>query len=220
MLNLADKDIQDTIGMFEASFGQQGNERSKIAIDARSQRSDLGTFHFQDNLSRAILHTARILIDLIPRIYDTERIIRIRGEELESKTPEINPITKEEEPAEEAFIKINETIEKDGEEIIVNDLSVGKYDIRENIRSSATRRQEATQFMQQALQYAPMIAPYILDLVFKQQDWDGAKEIEERLKQLLPTLAQGLEQGGKPPSPGGTPETIPEEALAGAEETL
>ncbi len=226
MLNLADKDIQDTIGMFEASFGQQGNERSKIAIDARSQRSDLGTFHFQDNLSRAILHTARILIDLIPKVYDTERVIRIRGESIDSGVPGKDPATGIEKPPEETFVTINEAIiEKGengkGEEVTINDLSVGKYDIRENIRSSATRRQEATQFMQQALQYAPMIAPYILDLIFKQQDWDGAKEIEERLKQLLPTLAQGLQQGGQPPSPGGTPENIPAEVFAGAEgETL
>ncbi|MCK5132400.1 MAG: hypothetical protein KAR40_09660 [Candidatus Sabulitectum sp.] len=212
LLNVADKDIQDTIGMFEASFGQQGNERSKVAIDARSQKSDLGTFHFQDNLHRAILHTARILIDIIPQVYDTERTIRIRGEGMEGQSLQVDPETGEELAPEEEFVTINETIvNDDGEEVVVHDLSVGKYDIRENIRSSATRRQEATEFMTQALQYAPDIAPMILDLIFSTQDWPGAKEIAARIKQNLPALAQG----GQPPATEGTPQTPPAGPLAG-----
>lgn len=193
MLNISNNDIQDTIGMFDASFGQKSNERSKIAIDARSNRSDLGTFHFPDNLSRAILHTAEIIIDLIPHIYDTERIVRIRGKDDTEDRP----------------VKINEVV-MDTETkkfVTVNDLSVGKYDVRPTVRSSATKRQEATQFMAQALQYAPTVAPLFLDLLFKAQDWDGAAEIAERIKKTLPALMQGGEQ---PPGDGATEPPVDE----------
>lgn len=190
ILQIADGNIKDTLGMYEPTFGEPSNERSGVAITKRSQRSDLGTFHFVSNFSDAIMETARQMIDLIPKIYDTERIIRIRDYEgNEQPTP------------------INYTIidPETNTEKIKNDLSVGKYDIRANVKSFATRRQETNEFMLQALQYAPQIAPMILDLMFKYSDIPGAEEIENRIKQYLPAL-MGMQQGG-----GG--KTAPEPAM-------
>jgi len=182
LLTIADNDIKDAIGIFEPSLGARGVERSGRAIIARTQRSDIGIFHFPDNLRRAIIKTGRILIDLIPKIYDTERTIRIRGYNEIEETVTIN--------------KAITTATAEGiKTVIVNDLSMGKYDVVADVGVYSTRRQESVEMMIQTLQYAPAVAPLILDLVFKYSDWPGASEIEERIKQFLPRLIPGEERG-------------------------
>ena len=179
ILNIANNDIKDTFGMYEPSLGESSNERTGRAIYARQQRSDVGTYHFVANFADAVLETARQLIDLIPKIYDTERIIRIRDFE----------------GAEEA-ITINQAVTDDGgKKTLINDLTVGKYDVRADAKSYSTRRQETNEFMIEALQYAPQVAPLILDLMFKYSDVPGAKEIETRIQQVMPMLMQGMMGG-------------------------
>ncbi|KKL54864.1 hypothetical protein LCGC14_2261150, partial [marine sediment metagenome] len=185
MLNIANNDIKDTLGMYESFLGEQSNERSGRAIKMRQQRSDLGTFHFPDNLSRAIIQTGRILIDLIPRIYDTERILRLRNEE-----------------DVERFVPINQTVidEETGREVLINDLSVGKYDVQAGIRPYGTRREETVEMILQAMQYSPQIAPFIVDLLFKYVDSPGAAELKQRIEQFMQSAApQGGGGGGQVP---------------------
>jgi hypothetical protein len=69
----------------------QGNERSGKAILAREQQGDTGTYHYVDNLARAIRHITRQIVDLIPKIYDTQRIARIIGVDGEVGMVKINP---------------------------------------------------------------------------------------------------------------------------------
>lgn len=73
----ANKDIQTTIGMHEASMGIKSNETSGKAIMARQHEGDVSTFHFIDNLNRAISHAGTVLVDLIPKVYTAGRIVRI-----------------------------------------------------------------------------------------------------------------------------------------------
>jgi hypothetical protein len=181
MLQISAGDIQDTIGMYDASFGEKSNERTGIAIQNRASRSDFGTYHFPDNFRRAIIETTRQLIDLIPRIYDTERKIRILGED-----------------GTEGIEEINKTIflPELGRSIIINDLSAGKYDVVADVRMWGTRRQEALNLMTTTMASAPNVAPLIIDLIFKYQDLPGANEIEQRIKQYMPQL-----MGAKEPTP-------------------
>lgn len=173
LMAICQENIMDTIGRFEASFGQKSNERTGVAIQQRASRSDLGSFHFHDNFRRAILETTRQLIDLIPKIYDTARIERILGEE-----------------GEEAIIPINTEVQDKitGNKKIVNDLSIGKYDVVADVRLFATRRQESAQMMAETMLGAPNIAPLIIDLVFKYEDWPGSQEIKERVEKWMPQL--------------------------------
>jgi len=183
ILGIAEANVQDTIGMFEASFGQKSNERTGIAIQRRTSQSNFGTFHFHDNFRRAILETTKQLIDLIPKIYDTDRIERILGEE-----------------GEETLVPINRSVlnEKTGEKIIFNDLSVGKYDVVADTRLFATRRQESAQMMAETMLGAPNIAPLMIDLVFKYQDFPGAAELRKRLEKWMPQLMGQKDGQGSP----------------------
>jgi hypothetical protein len=62
----AAEDIKSTTGQYDASLGQQGNERSGKAILAREKQGDTGTYHYVDNLGRAIRHITRQIVDHDP----------------------------------------------------------------------------------------------------------------------------------------------------------
>lgn len=184
MLQICASDIQDTIGMYDASFGEKSNERTGVAIRNRAARSDFGTYHFSDNFKRAVIETTRQLIDIIPKIYDTERRVRILGEDKEEGIVEINKVMFN--PA-------------TGQQVIINDLTVGKYDVVADIRIFSTRRQEAAEMMAATAQAMPNIAPLFIDKIFEFNDWPGAQEIKERIEKNLPALL-----GQKETPPGGT----------------
>ncbi len=172
---LADGDIDAASGMYKASLGAPSNERSGKAINARKVEGDVGTYHFHDNRALALWHSYTILVDMIPRIYDTERLIRIR-----------KPDDKDD------FIEINKTItDEKGSIVKIYDLSMGKYDISVDVGASyTTQRQMASESMMELIQYAPQLANQILDIIAKNLDWPGADEIAERLKDDRPTQEQ------------------------------
>ena len=164
----ADQEMRDTMGLQKASLGMQSNERSGVAIQERKKEGDIGTFAFIDNLARSIEHLGRVLVDVAPGILDTERIIRLGLEGGLQKFEAINIETTPEGP-------------------IVNDLSIGTYDVVVTVGPSfTTQRTEARQSMSEFIQYYPAAAPLIGDLYAKSMDWPGAEEMVERLEFLLP----------------------------------
>ncbi len=186
--NAAD-DMKAVIGLYDASLGAQSNEISGVAISARQREGDVSTFHFIDNLSRAIEHGGRVLIDLIPHVYSGERTIRTLGAEGEQQppvplgtpTPVPGPDGR---PMAGPLGPITRTW----------DLSVGKYDLTvETGPSFTTRRQEAATQMTELVRAFPQAAPVVMDLIAKYQDWPGADEIARRLRAMLPPQVQGLD---------------------------
>lgn len=72
----ASDDMKTIMGLYDASLGARSNETSGKAILARQREGDVSTFNFIDNQSRMIRHLGRILVDLIPKVYDVPRIVR------------------------------------------------------------------------------------------------------------------------------------------------
>lgn len=169
----ASDDMKAIIGIYDASLGARSNETSGKAILARQREGDVATFHFIDNMSRAIRHLGKIVIDLIPSVYTKERIVRILHED---GTPE--------------SVQVNQKFIQDGIEKVY-DLTTGKYDVVVKSGPSFTsRREEAASQMMQLIQSFPQAAPVIGDLIAKNLEWPGADEIAERMKALLPPAAQ------------------------------
>lgn len=184
--------IRSTIGMYQNSLGMQGNETSGRAIQARERQSDNSTFHFQDNLSRAIALTGRIIVGAIPTFYDTERIVSI-----------INPDDSKE------LTTVNQEMpnpDNPMEAIRKNDLTSGKYSVTvEAGPTYATKRQETADLMMGMVQAYPPLMQIAGDLVMKVQDVPDADLFAERLKLMLPppilqSIAQKeQEKGGQKP---------------------
>jgi len=188
----ASEDIKSTTGQYDASLGVGGNERSGRAILAREKQGDTGTYHYVDNLARAIRHITRQLVDMIPKIYDTERIARIVGIDGEVDMVKINP--EQPEPVKEIRdVDTGILIEK------VYNPGVGKYDVVVTTGPSyMTKRQESMDAMSQILQGNPQLWSVAGDLFVKNMDWPGAQELAARLaKTIDPKL---LENGDKDPA--------------------
>ena len=174
----AGEDIKATTGQYDASLGQQGNERSAKAIVAREKQGDVGTYHYVDNLARAIRHITRQIVDLIPKIYDTQRIARIIGVDGDVDMVKFNPTQKE--PVKEIRDEMGALIEK------VYNPGVGTYDVMVTTGPGyMTKRQEALDAMSQILQSNPQLWAVAGDLFIKNMDWPGAQEMAERFKKIL-----------------------------------
>jgi hypothetical protein len=154
-------------------MGQASNERSGKAIQARITQSDKGTYTFVDNLTRAIVYLGRQIIDLIPKIYDTPRALRIMGEN-----------------GQEGLVDVNQpTLAPDGSVVKINDLSVGKYDLVATVGASfSSKREEMVNMLTQSMQYAPALAGVIAPLIFKYSDFPGAEEVAAQIKQQADIL--------------------------------
>lgn len=190
-LNASDH-IKAVTGIYDASLGAPGNEKSGRAIIARQKEGDVSTFHFIDNLSRAVRHGGRVLIDLIPKVYTTERVIRTLGVEGQADiVPLGQPVELRDKRGQPKTDETGNPVTK------IYDLTMGKYDLTVSAGPSfTTRREEAAQQMVEFIRAFPQAAPLLGDMLAKNLDWPGADEIGERLKAMLPPQ---LQEGGQNP---------------------
>lgn len=172
---VARDDMKATTGIYDASLGQRSNETSGKAIMARQREGDTGSFVFIDNFNQAIRRTGQILLDVIPKVYDSERIIRV--------------MTSDEQ---QQFVPINKVVmAPNGQEVVINDLSTGRFDVRIKTGPSySTSREEAKEQLGMLLQSSPDLMQYIGDIYFDNLDFNGADKIAERMKKLLPPELQ------------------------------
>jgi hypothetical protein len=174
----ASDDIKSTTGQYDSSLGATSNERSGKAILAREKQGDTGTFHYIDNLGRAVRHVTRQLVDAIPKIYDTERIARIVGIDGEVKMVKVNPTQPE--PVKKIQDQQGNVIDR------IYNPSVGKYDVVVTTGPSyMTKRQEALDAMSLLLQSNPQLWQVAGDLFIKNMDWPGAQEMAKRFAKAI-----------------------------------
>jgi hypothetical protein len=162
-------DMKATTGIYDAALGNRSNETAGIAIEQRRQQSQTSTSHFPDNLARAMRHLGRILIDAIPRVYDSARIVRVLGEDNSEK-----------------MVSINGAPTPEGQERTFA-LDTGRYDVTVSMGPSyASKRSQAAAGMLEFMRVDPPAAPLLGDLLVESMDWPGAKTAAERLRKMLP----------------------------------
>lgn len=202
-------DMKGTTGIYDAGLGNQSNETSGVAITARDKQGDTANYHYADNLEFSLHHTGKILIDLIPKVYDNERVIRILGDDNKA----------------EQFVPINAVqMHDDGQPVMINDLSTARFDIRTKIGPShSTKREEAAASMEAFGRSYPDAMPMIADLMVENLDWPGADQIAKRLKAMVPEeIREAAEQKDdgepqEPPPPDPMEEMQQEMAIEGAQ---
>lgn len=176
-------DLKATTGIHDASLGARGNETSGRAILARQREGDVSNFHFTDNLNRAVRHAGRCIVDMIPRIYDTARVVRIRGEDESMSSAQINQPVMDEQGA---VVRV------------LNNLTIGKYDVTISAGPSyTTQRQEAAEGMSNLAQAWPKLMDIAGDKVVENLDWPGAEGIADRIKRTIPPQITGDGEEGQ-----------------------
>lgn len=174
---LAAEEINMVTGIYQGDIGAPNQATSGRQEIARQNAGHLATFDFEDNASKGVQYTATILVDLIPKVYDTERELRVLGAD-----------------EKEDYVQVNTFVTgENGKPVKINDLSVGKYDVTVTIGPNfTTKRQEASETYQGLLQGAPELFNIIGDLIFKSMDLPYADEIAERIEATLPPEIQNL----------------------------
>ncbi len=176
-------DMKATTGIFDASLGNQANETSGRAIQARQMQASLSTMHFLDNLGRSFKKGGDVIAELIPLIYDAAREIQILGED---ETPKI--------------VKVNQEYQDEGGKTKHHDMTAGKYDVIVTMgRAYDSKRLETFDTMQNLVQSAPNLLPMFGDVMFKNSDMAGADVVAERFKKMLPPNLQDDEDQQIPP---------------------
>lgn len=167
---MAIEDMKRTTGIYDASLGARSNETSGVAIQQRQMEAQNGTSIYQDNMIKGVRQTGELILAMIPQVYDTQRAVRILGEDDQEK-----------------IVLINQMLMTQDGPMPVNDVTVGRYDVRMAVGPTyATRRQESADKMMEFLRGLPAAAPMIADLIAKSQDWPEADRIAERLRKTLP----------------------------------
>lgn len=186
------EDIKASTGQYDASLGARSNETSGRAIAQRKAQGATATFNYVDNLAYAIRYSTEIMIDMIPRVYDTQRVVRVLGPD-----------------GGEEWKKLYEEVidPQTGQTVVLNDISKGKYDVVTSVGPSyATQRMEMAEMMTALLGQVgpafPPLAPVIAHYIIKSMDGPGAEEMGDLVRTML--VKQGLlppEEGDEPPPP-------------------
>lgn len=175
---MASEEIKAVTGVFDASLGNRSNETTGIAIRQRQAQGEIATYNYGDNISKGIALTWEIIVDIVQKIYDTPRMVRVLGVD-----------------GAEQYLGINGG---DPNAKQARDITKGKYDIA--ITSGpgfSTQREAAAETYTQLVQAHPEMMPIVGDLVFKAMDLPYSDKMAERMKAMLPPQIQQLESQGK-----------------------
>lgn len=178
----ASEDMKATTGIYSAGLGKREGDASGKAIQSLQKEGDVSNFHFIDNLSRAIRFLGVQLVDLIPKIYDAPRVLRILGEDQTSKSVKVNQPS-----GEQGTDAQGNAVEK------IYDLTTGRYDVVVEVGPSfTTKRQESVDSMTTLAQAYPPLMAAAGDILVKNMDWPEAQAVAERLQALAPPPIQAL----------------------------
>lgn len=188
-LKVSQSEMQLVSGQYKEDFGAEGQAISGVAIDKRQRQGDNATYHYIDNQAIGIQFTGKIFIDLIPKIYDTPRILKILAEDGQQAEVKVDP------NAQQAFKQEPDPISGAVQNIF--NPNIGIYDVQAAVGPAwATRRAEAFNALQQVIQKSPDLMMSIGDVLFKNADFPGADIIADRLSRGVPANLKGE---GPPP---------------------
>jgi hypothetical protein len=209
-MQIAQSEMMMASGQYAPNMGQPSpNEISGKAIQARQRQGDTATYHFIDNLAIAIRFTGRILLDLIPKVYDTPRVMHILAldgsvgrVQLDPQQPQALQQVANQSPQAAQQGSAGPLPPTPLEQISAQitrifNPNVGRYEVQADVGPAyATKRQQAYDAFVQIVATAPQVMQIAGDLLFKAADFPMAEELAERLQRLVPPQALG--QGPSP----------------------
>jgi hypothetical protein len=167
------RDIQASIGMYQASLGAPSNESSGVAIDARKQQGEAATAHFPAHLSAGLGQVGKLCMEMIPRLIDTKRQVRILSIDQTSSTITIDPEQQGAYQEADAGLVINP--------------NVGRYDVRVVVGASfATQRTQAQAAFTEMMRANPGLAPALAPLWAQTLDVPHADKLAQVLTAVAP----------------------------------
>jgi hypothetical protein len=207
-MTIARQDLMSVTGQYQAEMGMPSNERSGVAIQQRQRQGDNATYHYIDNQAKGIRQIGRILLDLIPKIYDTRRVVMTLAEDGDENKVVVAPDAPEAHqfvgpPPQQPDVgqlpgadavpltggeakELQDNPDTPDPSVIFNP-NVGSYDVEADVGPAyGTQRQEAANAFSQIMAQNPAAFQIVGDFWASNSDFPGADELAERLKRGLP----------------------------------
>lgn len=209
-IQIAEKNFHTVVGI-GPDMRDVAPDASQKALIQRQKPAELATFPFVDNLSQAIAHGGRVINEMIPEVYDTERDVSVMAVDGTETYVPINTTLGqalrmiEEDPLKYRGMdaaKLRHAVLQYGEDSKFNDVGRGLYDTVVDVGPSyATQRQESVDNFVMLAQTNPRLWQIAGDLIVKNLDVQGAEELADRLRKTLPPGLITLKPGETPPKP-------------------
>ena len=191
LLQQSRNDLMDVFGIYQPGLGDYGREESGKAILARQSQSDIANANYVEKFALAIRLTGKIILDWIPHVYDSVRVLKILKPDMTSDDAVVFKGPNQKDQAKEMQDTLN--IQR------ALDVSAGKYDVTVSMgQSFQTRMKEASEAMLELMKVYPQAAPLIADLFVKNLDIPEGKTISARLKATIPPEILGEEAKDDP----------------------
>ncbi len=187
---LAIQDLYTSTGLYPARMGQSGDEASGAAIDARTRQGSYATYVFYNSINRAVATGGEIVNEMIPRVYDSERIMTLMMPDKGMKN-----------------VTINRENDEYGESV-ENDIRKGTYQVRLKPGPSYEgQKDQALQSLREVLKADPTSWILIADLFAENLPLSNTIEIKNRLKtRVSPDIIEAGKTGEMPQQQGPSPE--------------
>lgn len=200
-IKIARQDMMEVSGQYAAEMGAPGNERSGVAIQQRQREGDTATYHYIDNQAKGIRQVGRICLDLIPKIYDVARVIKIMAEDDTQSDVQLDPnapsahqhVMPPQGPGQppqpvtpEQAKTAQDDVNSPDPTVIFNPL-IGRYDVEADVGPSyGTQREEAANAFTQIMATNKEAFALVGDFWARNSDFPGADELAERLQRGIP----------------------------------
>lgn len=191
------QDLYTSTGLYPTQLGQQGNEVSGAAIDARTRQGSYSTYVAFNSVNRAISAGGTLANQMIPRVYDSERVINLMTPDEGRKN-----------------ITLNQQMDDYGEHI-KNDIRKGTFEVRLQAGPSYEgQKAQALESLNMVLQANPQLLNLFADLYAENLPLVNTIEIKNRLKTIVPPNIIEAGKTGKMPGEMGQNQPSPEEQQA------
>lgn len=165
------EDIATSSARTAVQGGETDSPMSGVAIQSLQNKADTGTIKYFKSVEIAICKTGQILVDSIPKLYDTATQKRILNEDDSFEMIELN----------------KRVIDFDtGEEVVLNDLRQGKYDVTCDVGPAfKNRQQETVKALTELAQVVPGVGELAADIQLKNIASPGIDLVAERVRRQL-----------------------------------
>jgi hypothetical protein len=185
-------DLEASVGMTQSTLGNPSNATSGRQERERKEQGATATYHFVDNLSRSIEHAGRIVVDMIPKLYDVKRQARILGLDGQQDQVDIDP-------------EMGQAVRRDKGKVVAINPGVGTYDVRVVAGPNyVTQREEAAVGLREVVASGNPAAAVLLPALMKLEDYPDADKYARMVVATLPQPVQDIYnegQNGEAPVP-------------------
>jgi hypothetical protein len=173
------RDLEASIGMYQANLGAPSNEQSGVAIDARKEQGEASTAHFPQNLAASLGQVGRIVVQMAAKLIDTKRQQRILGIDMKPGSVTVDPEQQQAALETDHGISINP--------------NVGTYDVRVVVGASySTQRSQAQGALSEVMRNNPDMTPAIAPLWAQNLDIPHADKLAQVLTAMAPAPVQAI----------------------------